>query len=235
MWEERIVTHSPLIVALDFETAAEARALVNTLGDAADFYKVGLELYASAGIDFARELKAEGKRVFLDLKFYDIGETVKRATAAVAKSGVDFLTVHAIRPVVMAACAGRGESDLKILSVTVLTSFDEGDLRGDGHSKSVGELVELRAHNALDAGTDGIVCSAHEVKRVRTMGGPRTILVVPGTRSIGAAQGDQKRVATPMQALVDGADYLVIGRQVTRAEDPKAEIERILEEIQCPT
>jgi orotidine-5'-phosphate decarboxylase len=229
------MTSSPLIVALDFETAVEARVLVNTLGDAAGFYKVGLELYASAGMDFVRELKAQGKRVFLDLKMYDIGETVKRAAAVVAKSGADFLTVHAIRPVVMAACAGRGESDLKILSVTVLTSFDEGDLRGDGHAKSVGELVELRAHNALDAGTDGIVCSAHEVKRVRTMAGPKTILLVPGVRSAGAARGDQKRVATPMQALIDGADYLVIGRQVTRAEDPKGEIERILEEIQCPT
>jgi orotidine-5'-phosphate decarboxylase len=222
---------SPLIVALDLETTAEARVLVHTLGDSAGFYKVGLELYAASGMDFVRELKSQGKRVFLDLKMYDIGETVKRAVAQVARAGADFLTVHAVRPVVLAAAAGRAGSDLKILAVTVLTSFDDGDVRTDGHTKTASELVDLRARNALDAGTDGIVCSALEVKRVRSMAKPETILVTPGVRSEGAARGDQKRVATPKQALADGSNYLVIGRQVTRAANPRDEMEKILAEI----
>lgn len=222
----------PLIIALDLETAAEARALVNTLGDATAFYKVGLELFTSAGMDFVKELKSQGKRVFLDLKMYDIGETVKRAVSQVAKAGVDLLTVHAQRPVVLAAAAGRAGSELKILAVSVLTSFDEADLHTDGHAQNVSELVELRTRNAVLAGADGIVCSALEVARVRQVAGPEKILVIPGTRSLGASKGDQKRVATPKQAIADGADYLVIGRQVTRSENPKAEFEKILEEIQ---
>ena len=228
------MNHSPLIIALDLESATEARVLVNTLGDAADFYKVGLELFTSAGMDFVRELKSQGKRVFLDLKMYDISETVKRAVTQVARSGADFLTVHAVRPVVLAASAGRAGSDLKILSVTVLTSLDDKDVRNDGHTQTASELVELRARNAMDAGTDGLVCSALEVKRVRAIAGPDKILVIPGIRSAGASQGDQKRIATPRQAIEDGADYLVIGRQVTRSADPAGEYERILEEIQCP-
>ncbi len=222
----------PLIIALDLETAAEARVLVNALGDAAGFYKVGLELFTSAGMDFVRELKSQGKRVFLDLKMYDIGETVKRAVSQVAKVGVDLLTVHAQRPVVLAAAQGRAESALKILAVSVLTSFDDADLRTDGHAQNVTELVELRTRNAVAAGADGIVCSALEVARVRKVAGPEKILVIPGTRSLGASKGDQKRVATPKQAIADGADYLVIGRQVTRSENPRAEFEKILEEIQ---
>jgi orotidine-5'-phosphate decarboxylase len=223
--------NNPLIIALDLETAAEARVLVNTLGDAADFYKVGLELYAATGMDFVRELKSQGKRVFLDLKMYDISETVKRAVSQVAKAGADFLTVHAVRPVVLAAAAGRAGSDLKILAVSVLTSLDDQDLRTDGHSQSVSELVQLRSRNATEAGADGIVCSALEVACVRAITGPDTILVTPGVRSTGAGKGDQKRVATPKQALASGADYLVIGRQVTRSEHPRAEFEKILEEI----
>jgi len=225
------VKNNPIIIALDVETGTEARVLVNSLGDAADFYKVGLELYTSAGMDFVRELKSQGKRVFLDLKMYDISETVKRAVSQVAKAGADLLTVHAVRPVMLAAAAGRAGTGLRILAVTVLTNLDDGDLRTDGHSQSVGELVELRVRNAVSAGADGIVCSALEVARVRAITGPDTILVTPGVRSAGAAKGDQKRVATPKQALADGADYLVIGRQVTRAEEPRAELEKILEEI----
>lgn len=222
---------NPFIIALDVETGAEARVLVNTLGDSAAFYKVGLELYTAAGMDFVRELKSQGKRVFLDLKMYDISETVKRAVSQVAKAGADFLTVHAVRPVMLAAAAGRAGSGLKILAVTVLTSFDDGDLRNDGHTQNVSDLVELRVRNAVAAGADGIVCSALEVVRARAITGPETIVVIPGVRSAGAAQGDQKRVATPRQAMADGADYLVIGRQVTRSQEPRAELERILEEI----
>ena len=222
---------SRLIIALDVETAAEARALLTALRGAASFYKVGLELYTSAGMDFVRELKAEGHRVFVDLKLYDIGETVKRAVVQVAKAGADLLTVHGSRTVMEAAVAGRGASALKLLAVTVLTSFDENDLRQMGYPCDPGTLVELRVRNAVDAGMDGVVCSPLEVQRVREIGGPRAILVTPGVRSAGAPAGDQKRVATPAQAIAHGADYLVIGRQVTRAADPRAEFLKITEEI----
>jgi orotidine-5'-phosphate decarboxylase len=220
-----------LIVALDVETAVEARALVAALGDAARFYKVGLEMFASSGMDFVRELKAEGHRVFVDLKLYDIGETVKRAVAQVAKVGADFLTVHGSRAVMAAAVAGRGDSSLKLLAVTVLTSFDETDLRQMGYSCDLATLVELRVRNAMDAGIDGVVCSPLEAAQVRSIAGPRAILVTPGVRSAGASLGDQKRVATPAEAIANGADYLVIGRQVTRAANPRAELLKIREEI----
>lgn len=222
---------SPVIVALDLESSADARALIAQLGDSASFYKVGLELYTATGVDFVRELKAQGHRVFLDLKLYDIGETVKRAVAQVARLGVDFLTVHGSRAVMQSAVAGRAEAPLQLLGVTVLTSFDESDLQQMGYSCSVSHLVELRVRNAMEAGIDGIVCSPLEVSRVRAVSGPRAILVTPGVRSMGAAVGDQKRVATPAQAIADGADYLVIGRQVTRAADPRGEMQRILQEI----
>jgi orotidine-5'-phosphate decarboxylase len=220
-----------LIVALDVETAVEAKALVAALGDAGRFYKVGLEMFAASGMDFVRELKADGHRVFVDLKLYDIGETVKRAVAQVAKVGADFLTVHGSRAVMAAAVAGRGGSSLKLLAVTVLTSFDETDLRQMGYSCDLATLVELRVRNAMDAGIDGVVCSALEAARVRSIAGPRAILVTPGVRSAGASMGDQKRVATPAEAIASGADYLVIGRQVTRAGDPRAELLKIREEI----
>jgi orotidine-5'-phosphate decarboxylase len=225
------MNHSPLIVALDLESATEARVLVNALGDSADFYKVGLELYAAAGMDFVRELKSQGKRVFLDLKMYDISETVKRAVTQVARAGADFLTVHGVRPVMLAANAGKEGSDLKILSVTVLTNLDDHDLRSDGHSLTTTELVELRARNAMEAETDGMVCSPLEVQRVRAIAGSGYILVTPGVRSAGAAVGDQKRIATPKKALENGADYLVIGRQITRSADPKGELMRVIDEI----
>jgi len=222
-----------LIIALDVETAAEARVLIASLGDAAGFYKVGLEMFAAAGMDFVRELKAQGHRVFVDLKLYDIGETVKRAVAQVAKVGADFLTVHGSRAVMAAAVAGRGDSSLKLLAVTVLTSFDENDLRQMGYPCDVTSLVELRVRNAMDAGIDGVVCSPLEVARVRGITGPRATLVTPGVRSSGASSGDQKRVATPAEAIANGADYLVIGRQVTRSSDPRGEFLKICEEIKA--
>lgn len=222
-----------MILALDLESAAEARALISELGDAASFYKVGLELYAAAGMEFVRELKLQGHRVFLDLKLYDIGETVKRAVAQVARAGVDFLTVHAMEQVMAAAAAGRGESPLKLLAVTVLTSFDEDDLKRMGYALNLRELVELRVRHAVETGMDGLVCSPLEVARVRQLAGPGAVLVTPGVRSAGAAQGDQKRVATPAQAIADGANYVVVGRQVTRASDPRAEMLKILDEIEA--
>jgi orotidine-5'-phosphate decarboxylase len=224
---------NPIIVALDVESAAEARALVERLGAAAGFYKVGMELYAAAGMDFVRELVAQGKDVFLDMKFYDIGETVKRAVAKVARTGVRFLTVHGSVPVMRAAAAGREGSPLKLLAVTVLTSFDESDLADLGYPVACSELVAMRVRKAMEAGIDGVVCSPLEVAAVRRLAGAEAILVTPGVRSPGAAKGDQKRVATPAEAIQDGADYLVMGRQITRASDPAAEMARVMEEIEA--
>jgi orotidine-5'-phosphate decarboxylase len=226
-----MISHNPLIIALDLESAQEARKLVDRLGDSIDFYKVGLELYASAGMDFVRELASHSKNVFLDLKLYDIGETVKRAVAQVARSGARFCTVHGSRTVMRAAVEGRGSSDLKLLAVTVLTSFDQDDLADLGYTCEISDLVALRVRKAMEAGIDGIVCSPLEVARVREIAGPDAVLVTPGVRSAGAGKGDQKRVATPAEAIRNGADYLVIGRQVTRAEDPALEVTRILEEV----
>jgi len=218
-------------VALDVETAGEARATVSKLGETASFYKIGLELYASAGPEFVRELKKQGNRVFLDLKMYDIPETVKRAVAQVARLDADFLTIHAMKPVMAAAALGRGESPLKLLAVTVLTSFDDRDLEQMGYRLNVRELVELRVKQALETGMNGIVCSAMEVSRVREIAGPDAILVTPGVRSAGADPGDQKRVTTPGEAIRNGADYVVMGRQITRAADPRKEMLSVLEEI----
>jgi orotidine-5'-phosphate decarboxylase len=224
------MSNSPIIIALDVASADEARSLVASLGDTADFYKVGLELYAAAGMDFVRELKGQGKRVFLDLKLYDIPEQVKRAVAVISQSGADFLTIHAVKPVMDAAVAGRGDA-LKLLAVTVLTSFDEQDIRDDGSALGLAELVAKRVGHAVGAGMDGIVCSSLEVAKVRAMTGAKMTLVIPGVRSAGKSAGDQKRVATPADAIASGADYLVIGRQVTRAADPRGELLKILDEI----
>src|SRR5271154_2514158 len=173
------MNNSPIIVALDVETAAEARRLVSALGDAVCFYKVGLELYTASGMDFVRELKAQGHRVFLDLKLFDIGETVKRAVTQVSRSGVDFLTVHASFAVMQAAVQGREGSGLRLLGVAVLTSVDDADLRRDGYSCTVAELMELRVRNSMEARMDGMVCSPREVARVRAIAGPGSILVTP--------------------------------------------------------
>jgi orotidine-5'-phosphate decarboxylase len=222
---------NPIIVALDVESAGEASRLVERLGDSVSFYKVGMELYAAAGMEFVRGLIAQDKQIFLDMKFFDIGETVKRAVMQVAKTGARFLTVHSSSAVMRAAVEGRGGSPLKILAVTVLTSFDEKDLADLGHTCTVKELVSLRVRKAMEAGVDGLICSPLDVAEVRRMAGPDAILVTPGVRSAGAGRGDQKRVATPAEAVRDGANYLVIGRQVTRAADPRAEVRRICDEI----
>ena len=222
---------NPIIVALDVESAAEARALVARLAGHATFYKVGMELYAAAGMDFVRELLGQGKDVFLDLKFYDIPETVKRAVAQVARTGVRFLTVHAVGSVMRAAVEGRAAGDLKLLAVTVLTSFGRADLDELGYNCEVSDLVERRARQAITAGMDGIVASPLEAAALRQIVGASAILVTPGVRSAGADRGDQQRVATPAEAIRNGADYLVMGRQITRAADPAAELARVLEEM----
>jgi orotidine-5'-phosphate decarboxylase len=225
------MTTNPIIIALDVESAGEARALVQRLGPRVTFFKVGMELYAAAGIDFVRELVDQGLDVFLDLKFYDIPETVRRAVAQVARTGVRFLTVHAVPSVMRAAVDGKGDSTLQLLAVTVLTSFEREDLVEMGYTCEISELVATRARQAMDAGVDGIVSSPLEVAAVRRITGPDAILVTPGVRSTGSVAGDQKRVATPAEAVRSGANYLVIGRQVTRAPDPAAEAARVLDEI----
>jgi orotidine-5'-phosphate decarboxylase len=229
---ESMMHHNPIIIALDVKAAAEARSLVERIGDQADFYKVGLELFTVAGMDFVRELIGLGKNVFLDLKLYDIGETVKRTVAQVAHTGVRFLTVHSPSAVMQAAVEGRGSSPLKLLAVTVLTSFDQRDVDDMGYSRTLSDLVEWRVRKAMQAGMDGLVGSPLEARAIRAVAGPGPILVTPGVRSAGAGKGDQKRVATPAEAIRDGADYLVIGRQVSRAQDPAAAVREILEEVQ---
>jgi orotidine-5'-phosphate decarboxylase len=191
-----------------------------------------MQLYAAAGMSVVKQLAASGQKVFLDLKLYDIGETVKRATRQICHNAApEFLTVHGSRSVMEAAVEGRGNSPTKLLAVTVLTSFDQEDLADLGYQSSISDLVNLRVAKARQSGMDGIVCSPLEVRRVRSLAGPKMKLVIPGVRSAGADKGDQKRVATPAEALRDGADYLVVGRQVTRAADPSAAYQQILDEI----
>jgi len=191
-----------------------------------------MELYAAGGMQFVSKLNSLGKKVFLDLKLYDIGETVKRATRRICETRTPtFLTVHGSRVVMQAAVEGRGNSRTQLLAVTVLTSFDQEDLADLGYNLPVSDLVELRVNKAKESGMDGIVCSPVDVARVRQVAGRDLMLVTPGVRSAGAPKGDQKRVATPEEAMHDGADYLVIGRQVTRAADPRAACDEILAEI----
>lgn len=221
----------PIIIALDFESSREADRLVSALGDSADFYKVGMELYAAAGMDYIRSLIDRGKRVFLDMKYYDIGETVRRAVAVAARSGAEFLTIHGVGQVMRAALEGRDGSPMKLLAVTVLTSFDQDDVRELGYDCTVGELVSDRVRLAMASGMDGIVGSPVEARTIRALAGESAILVTPGVRSRGAAAGDQKRVATPAEAVRDGASYVVVGRQVTRSADPAAALAAIHEEL----
>ena len=224
-----------VICALDVPTADETRALVRRIGDAVGFYKVGLQLFASDGMALARELKASGAQIFLDWKLHDIGATVEKATAVLAGSGCDLLTVHA-RPQVMAAAArGAAGSDLKILGVTVLTSLTDDDLAADDHSLSAADLVELRVRQALEAGIHGVVSSPHEAARVREIaleaGRNDFLIVTPGVRPAGAALNDQARAATPAAALQAGATHLVIGRPITASGDPRAAAQSITQEI----
>lgn len=225
------MNRNPIIVALDFETAAEASALVALLGDRIQVYKIGIELYAGAGMAFARELRSQGKDVFLDMKFYDIPETVRRAVCQVARAGLQFLTIHGSHAVMRAAVEGRGPSNLQLLAVTLLTSFDRQDIEDLGYPCEATDLVDLRVRKAMAAGMQGIVASPLDAARVRRLAGAEALLVTPGVRSAGAAKSDQKRVATPAEAIRNGADYVVVGRQVTRAADPVGEVDRVLEEI----
>jgi orotidine-5'-phosphate decarboxylase len=225
------MTYNPIIVALDLASAGEARALVDRLGDSVDFYKVGMELYAATGMQMVRELADRGKQVFLDLKLFDIGETVKRTVEVVARNPVRFLTVHSSAAVMRAAVEGRASSQLKVLAVTVLTSFDQHDVRDLGFERSLAELVELRVRMSVECGVDGLIASPLDARTVRGLAGPEMLLVTPGVRSAGKDKGDQKRVSTPADAIRAGANYVVMGRQITRSADPRAEAAAVLNEI----
>jgi orotidine-5'-phosphate decarboxylase len=221
-----------LIVALDLPTLAAAEAMVTRLGDAVCFYKIGYQLSFAGGLPFAAGLIAAGKQVFLDLKLHDIGNTVTKGVESVAQMGATFLTVHAYPQTMKAAVAGKQGSTLRILAVTVLTSYDDADLAAAGYDMSVGELAAARATQARDTGVDGLVCSAEEAASLRKIAGPGMALVTPGIRPAGSATGDQKRIMTPAKAIAAGADYLVVGRPIVEAGDPKAAADAIVAEIE---
>jgi len=227
------VTDDRLIIALDLPDALAAGGVVDRLGDAVSFYKIGLGMLTGGGLALANELKGQGKRVFLDMKLFDIGATVEKAVAGIARFGLDFLTVHGDPQVVRAAVRGRGDAPTRILAVTVLTSLDRADLDEmlirDG---AVGDIAVERARRALAAGADGLIASPQEATRLRAL--PEAegrLIVTPGIRPAGAEAGDQKRIATPASALRDGADHIVVGRPVWAAPDPRAAAEAILGEI----
>jgi orotidine-5'-phosphate decarboxylase len=220
-----------LIVALDVADAAAAQKLIAEIGDAVTFYKIGMELAYGGGLFLVDRLAAAGKKVFVDLKLHDIPNTVERATAQVARLGATFLTVHAYPQTMRAAVAGAKGSGLSILGVTVLTSCDDEDLIEAGYRFGVAEMVRRRAEQAETLGVQGLVASAAEAKGIREAVGPNMILVTPGIRPAGADVGDQKRVATPESAIRGGADYLVVGRPVTMAADPRKAAAEIVEEI----
>jgi len=219
-----------LIVALDLPSVEAAQAMVARLADSVTFYKIGYQLAYAGGLSLVRKLADQGKKVFIDLKLHDIGNTVSRGVESIAKSGATFLTVHAYPQTMKAAVEARG-ADLKILAVTVLTSYDTGDLQAAGYRLGVADLVETRARQALELGIDGLVCSPEEAANLRKIVGQKMSLVTPGIRPAGAATGDQKRIMTPARAIAAGADYLVVGRPIVEAADPKAAAEAIVAEI----
>ena len=220
-----------LIVALDLPDVEAAEAMVARLGDSVAFYKIGYQLAYAGGLRLVRQLADRDKKVFLDLKLHDIGNTVARGVESIAKLGATFLTVHAYPQTMRAAAEARAGTDLKILAVTVLTSYDDGDLHAAGYRLGVSDLVEARAQQGQVLGLDGLVCSAEEAAALRKLVGHQMRLVTPGIRPAGAAGGDQKRVMTPALAIAAGADYLVVGRPVLEAADPKAVAEGIQAEI----
>jgi orotidine-5'-phosphate decarboxylase len=226
-----ILLQDRLIVALDVPNVDEARTLVRRLGAAVSFYKIGLQLQYAGGIELARELKSQGKKIFLDAKLLDIDQTVTGATANIARLGVDFLTIHGHAPTLRAAVKGRGDSGMRLLAVTVLTSMGDDDMAELGTRYMVAEMVLRRAQAALDAGCDGVIASGQEAKQIRALAGGRLLIVTPGIRSEGVAADDQKRAVTPRDAIAAGADYLVVGREILRSPDPHAAATALLRQI----
>ncbi|MBV9529662.1 MAG: orotidine-5'-phosphate decarboxylase [Bradyrhizobium sp.] len=220
-----------LIVALDLSGVEPAEAMVARLGEAVSFYKIGYQLAYAGGLPLVRKLADAGKKVFIDLKLHDIGTTVAHGIASIAKLGATFLTVHAYPQTMRAAVEARAGSSLNILAVTVLTSYDDADLHAAGYRLGVRDLAEARARQALTLGVDGLVCSPEEAASLRTIVGRQMRLVTPGIRPAGAASGDQKRIMTPARAIAAGSDYLVVGRPILEAADPRAVAEAIVAEI----
>jgi orotidine-5'-phosphate decarboxylase len=226
-----IAPRDRLIVALDLPGVDAAEAMVARLGDSVGFYKIGYQLAYAGGLPLVRKLAQSGKKVFLDLKLHDIGNTVARGVESVSRLGATFLTVHAYPQTMKAAVEGSYGSGLKILAVTVLTSYDDSDLHAAGYRLGVSDMVEARARQAQALGLEGLVCSPEEAARLRRIVGDPMVLVTPGIRPAGVAAGDQKRMMTPGRAIAAGADYLVVGRPVMEAAEPKAAAEAIQGEI----
>lgn len=222
-----------LIVALDLPSRADAEAVVERLGDAVSFYKIGLQLLAAGGMAMAKDLKTRGRQVFADWKLHDIGATVEKATAAIVATGAcDLLTVHAEPQVLASAVRGRaGAIGTRIVGVTVLTSLSEDDLKEIGYDMGVEALVERRIRQVIDAGADGVVCSPRETAMARGIGGPKFLVINPGVRPAWARSDDQARAATPAEALAAGASHLVCGRPITAANDPRAAAQAIVREM----
>ena len=221
-----------LIVALDLPGRAAAEAMVERLGEAVAFYKIGLQLLAVGGAQVGRRLRRQGRQVFADWKLHDIGATVEKATAAIALSAAcDLLTVHAEPQVLAAAVRGRGGAPLRILGVTVLTSLGHEHLARIGYAASLQDLVERRVRQCIDAGADGVIVGPREAALARRIGGPGLLVVTPGVRPAGAALDDQARAATPLEALEQGASHVVCGRPITAAADPRAAALAIVEEM----
>ena len=228
----KIIAVDRLVVALDVPDVEAAEVLLDKLQDSVRIVKIGLELFTSAGPAVVKLAQDHGKQVFLDLKFFDINETVKRATARAVDLGVQFLTVHAHRKTMQAAVDGRRSYPVKILAVTVLTNFDERDIQEGGSTLSISELIVARARVAADVGCDGVVASGQEPKAIRQAISQNLAIVTPGVRLIGGERHDQARVATPTLAIEQGSDYLVVGRPIRDADDPKAAAKGIVSEMQ---
>src|ERR1700744_811737 len=231
MQQATIAPRDRLIVALDLPGVEQADAMIARLGDSVGFYKIGYQLAYAGGFTLVRKLTDQGKKVFLDLKMHDIGNTVARGVESVAKLGATFLSVHAYPQTMKAAVEARAGSSLQILAVTVLTSYDDDDLHAAGYRLSVADLVVARAQQAQVLGVDGLVCSPEEAAALRKIVGHQMTLVTPGIRPAGAEVGDQKRIMTPARAIAAGSDYLVVGRPITGAADPRAAAEAVHAEI----
>ncbi|WP_416879356.1 orotidine-5'-phosphate decarboxylase [Litorimonas sp.] len=220
-----------LYVALDLPTVSEAEGMVEALGETVSSYKVGLQLLPIGGVEFGQRLKAQGKNVFYDFKLHDIGATVEKATRSIAGLGADLLTVHARPDVMQSAVAGRGESPLKLLGVTVLTSLDKSALEAIGYHEDAKTLVMRRVEQAVEAGMDGVVSSPLEAAAIRAVVPKDFLIVTPGVRLPGGEAGDQKRIATPGDALKNGASHLVVGRPITAASNPRQAVINVLENM----
>jgi orotidine-5'-phosphate decarboxylase len=223
-----------LIVALDLPSTSEAEAMTARCGEAVSFYKIGLQLLPVGGMDLCKGLRAQGKKVFLDFKLHDIPTTVEKATRSIASRGGDLLTVHAEPPVMEAAVRGRGnDPDLKLLGVTVLTSYDDAMLKEIGYAFSARDLVMRRVRQALDCGMDGVVASPLEAQAIRAEFGDRLLIVTPGIRPSWSSKDDQARAATPADALRNGATHLVVGRPINAADDPAEAARKVLAEMEA--